>query len=280
MERLDAPRRWDFLDRAKADGRIVNAGFSFHGLGADFAPIVDGYPWECCLIQYNYLDEENQAGTRGLEYAASKGLGVFVMEPLRGGNLGFPEAPPPIAALWDEAPLKRTPAEWALRWVWDHPEVVVVLSGMNDEGHIEENLETAGEALPNSLTTGERALVKRAAARYKELMKVGCSGCGTACPAPRGLTSPLASRSSTGSTSSATSRGQGLLRDEDERRFAGGAGAVSPPQCVECGQCLGKCPRASISPFFLRMSLPNWKAGLGRGSSKWPGEALSFERRG
>ncbi|HPS02884.1 MAG TPA: aldo/keto reductase, partial [Candidatus Sumerlaeota bacterium] len=136
LARLDV---LEFLDQARKDGRIVNPGFSFHGLGEDFKPIVDAYPWIFCQIQYNYLDEDYQAGTAGLEYAASKGLGVIVMEPLRGGNLGLPTPPPAIAAIWNEAPVRRTPAEWALRWVWNHPEVTVVLSGLNDEAHIAEN---------------------------------------------------------------------------------------------------------------------------------------------
>src|ERR1039458_1156769 len=142
----------EFLDRAASDGRIVNAGFSFHGMREDFRRIVDAYPWIFCQIQYNYLDEENQAGTEGLKYAASKGLGVIVMEPLRGGVLAASPQPPAIDALWREAAQRRTPAEWALRWVWNHPEVTVALSGMNDEAQVEENLRIAADARPDSLT--------------------------------------------------------------------------------------------------------------------------------
>ena len=138
-----------FLDRAKADGRIVNAGFSFHGLSEDFIRIVDAYPWDFCQIQYNFLDREYQAGLKGLTYAASKNLGVIVMEPLRGGNLGA--APPPeIQEIWDTAETKRSPVSWALTWVWNHPEVTVVLSGMNEEAHIDENLAAAENARPGS----------------------------------------------------------------------------------------------------------------------------------
>ena len=144
----------DFLEQAKKDGRIVNAGFSFHGLADDFKRIVDAYPWVFCQIQYNYLDENNQAGTAGLEYAAAKGLGVIVMEPLRGGNLGFATPPPAVAAIWNEAKVRRTPAEWALRWVWNRPEVTVVLSGMNREEQVRENLSIASTAQANALTEG------------------------------------------------------------------------------------------------------------------------------
>ena len=129
----------EFLDKAKTDGRIVNAGFSFHGDKESFKAIVDSYDWTFCQIQYNYLDEHNQAGTEGLKYAAAKNLGIIIMEPLRGGNLAG-KLPPTVQALWDEANSSRTPAEWSLRWVWNHPEVTSVLSGMNKKYQIEENL--------------------------------------------------------------------------------------------------------------------------------------------
>jgi hypothetical protein len=180
----------DFLDRAQADGRIANAGFSFHGLRQDFKRIVDAYPWQFCQIQYNFLDEENQAGTEGLKYAASKGLGVIVMEPLRGGALATTPQPPAIDALWQEAGKRRTPAEWALRWVWNHPEVNVVLSGMNHEAQVEENLKIASDARPDSLAEAELSLIGRVGKKYREIMKVGCTGCGYCQPCPSGVNIP------------------------------------------------------------------------------------------
>ena len=145
----------DFVLNAKAEGRIRHIGFSSHNGTVDFKKMVDDYDWDFCQIQYNILDETNQAGKEGLKYAAAKGLGIVIMEPLRGGSLA--RTPPrEVQAIWDEADVKRSPAEWALRWVWDHPEVTVVLSGMNDERHIEENLRVADEALPR-LADGEGA---------------------------------------------------------------------------------------------------------------------------
>ena len=181
---------FEFLDQAKKDGRIVNPGFSFHGLAGDFNRIVDGYPWVFCQIQYNYLDENYQAGTAGLEYAAAKGLGVIAMEPLRGGNLAN-VVPPAVKAIWDEAEVQRTPAEWALRWVWNRPEVTVILSGMNDEAQIRENLAIANSAQANALSVKELGLVKRAAEKYQELMKVGCTGCGYCMPCPSDVMIPM-----------------------------------------------------------------------------------------
>ncbi|HRV72135.1 MAG TPA: aldo/keto reductase [Thermovirgaceae bacterium] len=241
-----------FLDSAKTDGRIVNAGFSFHGLPSDFNRIVDAYDWDFCLIQYNYLDEENQAGTRGLEYAASKGMGVFVMEPLRGGNLGIPEAPPAIQEIWNEASLSRTPAEWALRWVWNRPEVKVVLSGMNEEAHIKENLGIAEEARPGSLSAGELALVKRAAGKYREIMKVNCTGCGYCTPCPAGVNIPAAFEVYNKMHLFGNFQ-EGKMNYVIKLSGIVRKGVTSyASQCVECGQCLEKCPQSLDIPTLLK----------------------------
>ncbi|MEN6335302.1 MAG: aldo/keto reductase [Phycisphaerales bacterium] len=239
-----------FLDQAKADGRIVNAGFSFHGLKPDFMRIVDAYPWVFAQIQFNYLDEQYQAGVEGLRYAASKGLGMIVMEPLRGGNLGV-AAPPAVEAIWNESPTRRTPAEWALRWIWNQPEPTVVLSGMNDEAQIDENLATANAARPGSLTDAELALVERAGRKYRELMKVGCTGCGYCMPCPAGVTIPICFEE--------YNRYHMFGRSEDVKyRYAlrmsgelvdGKPGYAS--QCVRCGKCLEKCPQQIRIPDRL-----------------------------
>lgn len=241
----------DFLDRAAADGRIVNAGFSFHGLAPDFRRIVDAYPWVFCQIQYNFLDREFQAGEAGLEYAAAKGLGVIVMEPLRGGNIGLATPPPAVAAIWDGARIRRTPAEWALRWVWDRPEVTLLLSGMNEEAHIEENLAIADTALAGALTDEELALVEQAGRTYRELMKVGCTGCGYCMPCPAGVQIPgcfevYNKMHMFGNVQEAKFIYAVRMSDEILHNKAGYAS-----QCVACGQCLEKCPQQLPIPDLL-----------------------------
>jgi uncharacterized protein len=231
-----------FLDRAKSDGRIGSAGFSFHGTAEDFRRIVDAYNWDFCQIQYNYLDEENQAGTAGLEYAAVKGLAVIVMEPLRGGSLSG-LMPPGVKEIWDEALVKRTPAEWALRWVWNRPEVTVVLSGMNEETHVEENLAVADVAHPNSLTSAELRLVKRVEQRFRESMKAGCTGCRYCMPCPQGVNIP-----SCFDTYNALSMGGSAdqVKFMYALRMSGVLSFEEPgfaSQCIQCGECLEKCPQ-------------------------------------
>jgi hypothetical protein len=178
----------DWAERAMADGRFHHLGFSFHDCYEVFQEIVDAYAgWTFCQIQYNYMDIENQAGTRGLQYAASKGLAVVIMEPIRGGQLANP--PQSIQALWDTAPRQRTPVEWALQWVWNHPEVSLLLSGMSAPDHVEQNLVYANRS-GDALTAAELALVDRVRAKYRELCPIPCTRCGYCQPCPSGVNIP------------------------------------------------------------------------------------------
>ena len=241
----------NFLDHAKSDGRINNTGFSFHGVLNDFKRVIDGYPWEMCQIQYNYLDETTQAGTEGLRYAASKGIGVVIMEPLRGGNLSHPKPPPAVHAIWEKAPKKRTPVEWALRWVWNHPEVTVVLSGMNEMAQVEENLAIAGQAYPNSLTPEEIRLIESAAQTYKELMKVGCTGCGYCQPCPNEVNIPACFEVYNAFHMFGDAVQEFMYAVRMSGIVAGGAPSFAS-QCIECGECLEKCPQHLDIPYFLK----------------------------
>ena len=240
-----------FLDAARQDGRIRNAGFSFHGLVDDFKRIVDAYDWDFCQIQYNYLDQENQAGTAGLKYAAARRLGVIVMEPLRGGSLGRPTPPPAVKAVWNDSGYRRTPAEWALLWVWDHPEVTVVLSGMNEEAHIDENLSIAEQGYANRFSEQEHQAVEAAARTFRQLMKVHCTGCGYCMPCPWEVMIPACFE---------LYNSMHAFGDADAARYSyavrmsgelseGRAGYAS--QCVQCGECVEKCPQGLMVPDAL-----------------------------
>lgn len=250
-DRIEALGVIDFLEKAKAAGKIGNIGFSFHGTNEDFTRIVDAYDWTFCQIQYNYLDTENQAGTAGLKYAASKDMAVIVMEPLRGGNLSNPQAPPQVQALWDTAETKRAPVEWALRWVWNAPEVTTVLSGMNVDAHIEQNLAIAAQAEPNSLTDAELTLIEKVADKYRELMPVGCTGCQYCMPCPVGVNIPGCFEH----------YNTGLMFEEPHAltqfKYAVFNGYVSGKEtkaslCVECGQCVEHCPQHIEIPERLK----------------------------
>jgi uncharacterized protein len=227
----------DFLDKALADGRVRYAGFSFHDGAKSFAPIVDDYDWTFCQIQYNYLDEEYQAGTTGLKYAASKGLGVIVMEPLRGGVLAMPFSE--ARNIWESADNKRSPAEWGLRWVWDHPEVTVVLSGMSTMEQVVDNVKYAENGMPGTLTPDELSLYDRARELYRSRVKVPCTGCEYCMPCPNGISIP-----------GCFERYNNVFIFEDLQKekwsydinldlgiFKGAS------NCIECGQCEEKCPQ-------------------------------------
>ncbi|WP_438432101.1 aldo/keto reductase [Gorillibacterium sp. sgz500922] len=228
----------EFLDSAIRDGRIRHAGFSFHDELPLFKEIVDAYDWSFCQVQYNYLDENFQAGLEGLEYAAARGLGISVMEPLRGGKLAR-ELPAGVQAAFDQAETKRTPAEWAFRFVFNHPGVSLALSGMSTMEQVEDNLRIAAEAEANSLTERELAIVKEAETAFRR-MRISCTACAYCMPCPAGVDIP-------GNFSYINEyyfldhdnpkkglKDRYAARMEEEHR----AGA-----CVECGTCEEHCPQ-------------------------------------
>jgi hypothetical protein len=223
-----------FLDGIRKDGLVRHVGFSFHDTLAVFKEIVDAYGWEVCQIQYNYLDEQYQAGTEGLKYAASKGIGVAVMEPLRGGKLA--RVPTEVQRLFDSSPEKRPPAEWGLRWVWNRPEVGTVLSGMSSLSQVQENIGFAEEGREDSLSAEELTLIVRARRAYRALLKVDCTGCAYCMPCPSGVNIPM-----------------NFSFYNDVVTFKDPTGvmvynAFMPPEqrasaCSDCGECEEKCPQ-------------------------------------
>jgi uncharacterized protein len=239
----------EFLDSAKAAGKIRNAGFSFHGDRKTFKEIIDAYDWIFCQIQYNFLDETNQAGTEGLRYAASKNIAVMIMEPLRGGMLAG-KLPDDVKQIYCDAGTKRSAAAWALRWVWNHPEVTVVLSGMNDENHIAENITTCEDALPGSMTADDLATMGKVAATYRKLIRVGCTGCAYCMPCPFGVNIPqcfaMYNDYHMGSN-------RMMVRGFYGMQLMGGMGTSADASlCRNCGKCVRACPQNIEIPEELK----------------------------
>jgi uncharacterized protein len=239
-ENLSALNVTEFLDDAIADGRIRYAGFSFHDNIRLFREIVDAYDWTCAQIQYNFMDEHYQAGTVGLHYAARKGLGIVIMEPIRGGLLA--KEIPGITEIWQKAPIRRSPAEWALGWVWNHPEPTVVLSGMSSPAQVRQNVTAAEDGLPCSLTKRELALVKKVKNAFKKRLVIPCTGCGYCKPCTHGVSIPECFEF--------FNRGH-IYDDKGETSqiytlFLGGVQDGIPSfasLCKECGECEEKCPQ-------------------------------------
>ncbi len=178
-----------WLEEKKKQGVIDHLGFSFHDELSVFKNIIDGYNgWEFCLMQYNFIDENFQAGVEGLKYAASKNMGVVIMEPLKGGRLAC--APPSVQKIWDQAETQRTPIEWAFSWLWNQPEVSLIISGMNSLKQVEENLDFANKAKVNMLKPQELKLYKEVKKEYQKLFPVSCTNCQYCLPCPQGVNIP------------------------------------------------------------------------------------------
>lgn len=226
----------EYLEKQLANGRIRYAGFSFHDDVKIFKEIVDGFDWTLAQIQYNYFDEHYQAGKEGLEYAASKGIGVVIMEPLRGGKL-TDAIPEEVQKIWESAEKKRSPAEWALRWVWNHPEVSTALSGMSTMEQLEENIAIAEDASPNSLSAGELALISQATEVYKNMLKIDCTGCAYCMPCPNGVNIPM----------NFSIYNDTFMFKDAEISYLLYNYMLAPEQrasnCQECGECQDHCPQ-------------------------------------
>ena len=228
-----------WIAEKKQSGAIRQVGFSYHGNTEMFCRILDAYDWEFCQVQYNYLDEHSQAGRRGVEYAHSKGIPVIIMEPLRGGRL-VDLLPEKAKQLFAAYPVKRTSAEWGLRWLWDQEAVTVVLSGMGAESMLQENMRIAASVQAGELTDAEKDLYAQVVKAINAGVKVGCTGCGYCQPCPKGVDIPGAF--------AAYNRWHGedkmgtfmdYLKCTTLRK---NATAVS--NCIGCGKCEKHCPQA------------------------------------
>lgn len=227
---------FSFIESAKQDGRIRYAGFSFHDDLATFKSIVDAYDWDFCQIQYNYMDEKFQAGTAGLKYAAAKNLAVVIMEPLRGGRL-VRNIPAEVKEIMERSGKNRTAADWALRWVWNHPEVTLVLSGMGKLDEVKQNIETAGTALPNSLTQEELEMFEQVKAAYRKRIRIDCTACEYCLPCPQDIVIPKLFDQYNDAFMYNTMDGFAQRYDWIVENWG------NPEDCIECGQCEEACPQ-------------------------------------
>ena len=235
-QRLEGLGIVQWLAEKKASGQIRQVGFSYHGNSDMFCKLLDIYDWDFCQIQYNYLDENSQAGATGLHRAAEKGLPVIIMEPLRGGRLT--NALPASAKKIIE-PTSLTPAQFAFRWLWDQKEVTCVLSGMNSLDMVKENLATAQVTNPGSLTPEDRAVYAKVVAAINENRKVGCTGCRYCMPCPKGVDIP--------GTFAAYNRmaSDGYWKALTEYFMITGVRKdyTGPGNCIGCGKCEQHCPQ-------------------------------------
>ena len=236
-ERLEKLGIRDWIARKKREGAIRQIGFSFHGNTEMFLKILNAYDWDFCQIQYNYMDVDYQAGERGLKQAAERGLGVVVMEPLKGGKLAIEVPPNPVKSVFDKAETPRKPAEWALQWLWNQPEVGVVLSGMSTFEQVEQNLASANHSGVGSLSEDEVSTIEKVRDAWQGLAPVACTHCEYCLPCPSGVLIPqIFAIYNTAKMYDQQERGQNMYQNQipvDSQADA----------CIECGTCESLCPQ-------------------------------------
>lgn len=278
MHMLNDVRTWErllgmgigeWIQEKKANGQIRNIGFSYHGNTGNFKHLLDAYDWDFCQIQYNYLDEHSQAGRAGLTYAGEKGIPVIIMEPLRGGRLvnNLPKtAKELIASLQYTEPGRTesthscTPAELALLWLWDQPQVTCVLSGMNDLAMVQENLRIAENAGIGSFSETQQRIVEQVKQEINKNMKVGCTGCGYCLPCPRNVDIPMAFHCYNVKYTEGPKSGMWeYLQSTAMRRETSSAS-----QCIRCGKCETHCPqnipiREKLKEAVQELETPKYK---------------------
>ncbi|MDR1819169.1 MAG: aldo/keto reductase [Methanobrevibacter sp.] len=240
-----------FINNKKENGRIKHFGFSFHGNLVNFKKILDDYDWDMIMIQYNYIDENYQAGKEGLDYAASKNVGIMIMEPLRGGML-INKLPNESKKLIEDFHIKRSPAEWALRWLWNDENIDVVISGMNKHEDIMENIAIASDLEHNSLNEDEIGLISKLKNNFRDKIAVDCTGCGYCLPCPHGVDIPLSfsffnDKVLFGGFYHPVFY---LMKTSENRSYASA--------CIKCGVCERKCPQ----DIQIMKELDNVKSNL------------------
>ena len=269
--RLKSAGILDWIDEKKRDGSIRNIGFSYHGNSDNFLKILADYDWDFCQIQYNYVDEHSQAGVAGLKAAAARGIPVVIMEPLRGGKL-VDRLPEQAKRLIARDPRGWSPAEWGLRWLWNQPEVTVVLSGMNSLEMVEENVRTAFTARAGEFTDGEEKLLDQVREIIREKEKVPCTGCRYCMPCPKGVDIPgtFACYNTMYTESKASGRAQYMQT----------VGLTAEPafasQCVQCGKCELHCPQEIPIRDMLKLARKKLEGPVYKVASKAMGMFMKY----
>ncbi len=225
----------EFFEEMKQAGKIRYKCFSFHGPYEDFEYIIKDNDWDMVQIQYNFMDVDNQAGTKGLELAGSLGIPVVIMEGLLGGRLA--NAPDNVQALYDAFPVRRSPVEWAFRWLCNHPEIATVLSGCNEEAQVDDNLRIFDTVEPGIMTPDELKLMEDVRSAYNSRTKIGCTGCRYCMPCPNGVNIPgifsAWNNVSLYNTDPKTDWNmQNILRNDE-----------TAEKCIQCGACEAACPQ-------------------------------------
>ena len=252
-EKMKALGIEEWIAEKRSAGAIRQVGFSYHGNTDAFIELVDAYDWDFCQIQYNYMDEHTQAGRRGLQHAAAKGIPVVIMEPLRGGKL-VNNLPETALRIMKEHPKGYTPAQWAFRWLWDQKEVTCVLSGMKSMEMLHENIQTASTTEVGELTGEDQQMLSRVAAAINAKLKVPCTGCGYCMPCPKGVDIP--------GTFAAYNRCFTESKMNGFREYfmctLVRKNATSASNCIGCGKCEKHCPQG----IQIRKELENARKEL------------------
>jgi predicted aldo/keto reductase-like oxidoreductase len=265
LEKIKELNLIEKMEQAKATGLIKHIGFSFHDKFEVFKEIIDFYNWDCCQIQYNYLDIDYQAGTKGLEYAGAKNIAVIVMEPIRGGKLAVPDNAldyrAGIKEVLETSKIKRKMADWALQFVWDHSEVSVVLSGMSTMQHVIENIDSANKSSIKSLTEDELKIISELRKAYDKYLIVRCTSCGYCIPCPNNVAIPsvlrmlneLAYWGDFGKERIAYFYNYmaKTQKDIEEKKSNGEETEGAATLCIQCNECLEKCPQQIEIPEFM-----------------------------
>ncbi len=251
----------EWIAQKISSGKIRQIGFSYHGNSEMFCKIIDSYNWDFTMIQYNYMDEHTQAGKTGLLYANKKGIPVMIMEPLRGGRL-VNRLPEKAINIFKNHNIKFTPAQWAFRWLWNQPEITVVLSGMNSDEMLKDNIKTASDVKINDLSDADFEMLNNVAKAINSKMKVGCTGCGYCMPCPKNVDIP------------------GTFAAYNRKYSDGSFAALKEyfmctvlrktqtcaSKCIGCGKCEKHCPqnikiREQLSNAKRELETPIFKIG-------------------